>query len=259
MLPLILPLGDRGLLVRFGEALSDEANRAAIALAGHIEAAAIPDVLEGGPNLISVLVRYEPARLTFERLAGEIRLLASAGDDRQSAGAEHRVAVRFDGEDLESVAGLLGLSVGDFLRAHNVAPLRVLATGFAPGFIYCGLHPETHMGHLFEAKTAVVTGAASGIGLATSKALLAEGAGSCLSIATRAPCAIWPPNSVPTAFFRSRICSIRQAVRAWCPRSLPRLARSISCTAMPAPISAAICPRRHLKPSTACSISTSMR
>jgi KipI family sensor histidine kinase inhibitor len=142
VLPLILPLGDRGLLVRFGEALSDDANRAAIALAGHIEAAAIPDVLEVVPNLISVLVRYEPARLTFERLAGEIRLLASAGDDPQSAGAEHRVAVRFDGEDLESVAGLLGLSVGDFLRAHNVAPLRVLATGFAPGFIYCGLHPE---------------------------------------------------------------------------------------------------------------------
>lgn len=142
VLPLILPLGDRGLLVRFGEALSDDANRAAIALAGHIGAAAIPDVLEVVPNLISVLVRYEPARLTFERLAGEIRLLASAGDDPQPAGAEHRVAVRFDGEDLESVAGLLGLSVGDFVRTHNVAPLRVLATGFAPGFIYCGLHPE---------------------------------------------------------------------------------------------------------------------
>jgi KipI family sensor histidine kinase inhibitor len=140
--PLILPLGDRGLLVRFGEALSDDANRAAIALAGRIEAAAIADVLEVVPNLISVLVRYEPARLTFERLAGEIRLLASAVDDQQPTGAGHHVAVRFDGEDLESVAGLLGLSVGDFVRAHNAAPLRVLATGFAPGFIYCGLHPE---------------------------------------------------------------------------------------------------------------------
>lgn len=142
MLPLILPLGDRGLLVRFGETLSDAANRAAIDLARRIEAAAIPDVVEVVPNLISVLVRYEPTRLTFDRLAGEIRLLAPAADDSIAAGVRHAVAVSFDGEDLEEVAELVELPVADFVRAHNTAPLRVLATGFAPGFVYCGMHPE---------------------------------------------------------------------------------------------------------------------
>lgn len=142
MLPLILPLGDRGLLVRFGETLSDAANRAAIDLARRIEAAAIPDVVEVVPNLISVLVRYEPTRLTFDRLAGEIRLLAPAADDSIAAGVRHAVAVSFDGEDLEEVAELVELPVADFIRAHNTAPLRVLATGFAPGFVYCGMHPE---------------------------------------------------------------------------------------------------------------------
>jgi len=142
LLPLILPLGDRGLLVRFGETLSDAANRAAIDLARRIEAAAIPDVVEVVPNLISVLVRYEPTRLTFDRLAGEIRLLAPAADHPVAAGVRHAVAVSFDGEDLEEVAGLVELPVADFIRAHNAAPLRVLATGFAPGFVYCGMHPE---------------------------------------------------------------------------------------------------------------------
>jgi KipI family sensor histidine kinase inhibitor len=142
LLPLILPLGDRGLLVRFGETLSDAANRAAIDLARRIEAAAIPDVVEVVPNLISVLVRYEPTRLTFDRLAGEIRLLAPAADDSIAAGVRHAVAVSFDGEDLEEVAELVELPVADFIRAHNAAPLRVLATGFAPGFVYCGMHPE---------------------------------------------------------------------------------------------------------------------
>lgn len=142
MLPLILPLGDRGLLVRFGETLSDAANRAAIDLARRIEAAAIPDVVEVVPNLISVLVRYEPTRLTFDGLAGEIRLLAPAADDSIAAGVRHAVAVSFDGEDLEEVAELVELPVADFIRAHNAAPLRVLATGFAPGFVYCGMHPE---------------------------------------------------------------------------------------------------------------------
>lgn len=143
MLPLILPLGDRGLLVRFGETLSDEANRAAIELAGRIEAAAIPGVSEVVPNLISVLVRYEPSAISYDRLAGETRLIVSAPPGGAGAGTRHEVAVSFDGEDLDEVAGLVGLPVAEFVRQHNAAPLRVLATGFAPGFIYCGLHAET--------------------------------------------------------------------------------------------------------------------
>lgn len=142
MLPLILPLGDRGLLVRFGETLSDEANRAAIDLAGRIEAAAIVGVAEVVPNLVSVLLRYDPAAIGFERLAGEVRLIASVPPDEARAGASHQMAVRFDGEDLAEVAELVRLSVAGFIAAHNAAPLRVLATGFAPGFVYCGLHSE---------------------------------------------------------------------------------------------------------------------
>jgi KipI family sensor histidine kinase inhibitor len=140
--PLILPLGDQGLLVRFGEALTDEANRTAIAFAARAQAAGIPGVAEVVPNLVSVLLRYEPAAITFERLAGEVRLLASAPDEAAVVGAEHRVAVSFDGGDLDEVAGLVKLSPAEFVAAHNAAPLRVLATGFAPGFLYCGLHAE---------------------------------------------------------------------------------------------------------------------
>jgi len=140
--PLILPLGDRGLLVRFGEVLSDEANRAAIALADRIDSAAISGVVEVVPNLVSVLVRYEPTGQTFDRLAGEIRLLTSMPDRAAAAGTAHAVPVRFDGEDIEEVAGLVRLPVADFIGAHNASALRVLATGFAPGFIYCGLHAQ---------------------------------------------------------------------------------------------------------------------
>lgn len=140
--PLILPLGDRGLLVRFGETLTDESNRAAIDLAGRVGAAAIAGVVEVVPNLISVLVRYEPAKVTFDRLAGEVRLLTSVSDTTAALGARHAVTVIFDGDDVEEVAELVRLPVADFIAAHNVAPLRVLATGFAPGFVYCGMHPE---------------------------------------------------------------------------------------------------------------------
>jgi len=144
-LPTIMPLGDRALLIRFGTTLTDGANRAAIALARRLEAAVPVGVEEIDPNLISVLLRYDPAKIEPQRLAGEVRLMASAAaDGREFEARRHTIKVRFggeDGPDLDAVAAMLGLTVGDFLEAHNVRPLRVLTTGFAPGFVYCGFHP----------------------------------------------------------------------------------------------------------------------
>ena len=139
-LPLILPLGDRGLLVRFGSTLSDAANRAAVAFGKSAEAARLPGVVEVVPNLVSVLLRYEPAEVEFERLAGEVRLLVSAPAGELALGVEHTVPVVFDGEDVDEVAALVGLGREAFVAAHCAAPLRVLATGFAPGFVYTGFH-----------------------------------------------------------------------------------------------------------------------
>ena len=140
-LPLILPLGDRGLLVRFSDALSEAANRAAVTFGRQAEAARLPGVVEVVPNLVSVLLRYEPAQVEFDRLAGEVRLLVSRPTGAAQAGAEFAIGVSFDGDDIDEVAELLGLGRADFIAAHCRAPLRVLATGFAPGFVYTGFHP----------------------------------------------------------------------------------------------------------------------
>lgn len=139
-LPLILPLGDRGLLVRFGSTLSEAANRAAVAFGKRAEAARLPGVVEVVPNLVSVLLRYEPAEVEFERLCGEVRLLVSGPAGDVAEGTEHGVPVVFDGDDLDEVAALVGLERAAFVAAHCAAPLRVLATGFAPGFVYTGFH-----------------------------------------------------------------------------------------------------------------------
>lgn len=142
LMPLIMPLGDRALLVKYGDQLTDEANAGAIELAQRIESGGPPGVVEIVPNLISVLLRYEPAVISYEKLAGEVRLVVSASAKAADAGRHTAVKVAFDGEDLTEVAGLLGLSTAAFVAAHNHKPLRVLATGFAPGFVYCGMHAE---------------------------------------------------------------------------------------------------------------------
>lgn len=138
--PTLLPLGDSAILVRFGAMLTDEANSAAIALAARLEQEPVGGVLEVVPNLVSVLLRYDPSVTPMSTLAGELRLRLSALDATAVAARDWTVPVSFDGPDLNDVAAALGMSSVDFIAAHNAAPLRVLATGFAPGFVYCGLH-----------------------------------------------------------------------------------------------------------------------
>jgi KipI family sensor histidine kinase inhibitor len=136
----ILPLGDGAVLVRFADTLSAAANRQAIAFAAQVEADTPDDVAEIAPGLVSVLLRVRPGA-DFWRLSGELRLRMEQATSAP-AGTLHEVPVHFDGADLADIAQLTGLGVSAFIDRHNAAPLTVLATGFAPGFVYCGFHGE---------------------------------------------------------------------------------------------------------------------
>jgi inhibitor of KinA len=139
-----MPLGDRAFLVRFADRLDMEANAAAIAFARDIEATGLDGVLEIAPNLVSVLVRYDPQRIGYRALCGEIGLVGQTGESREMP-ATHILAISYggeDGPDIGAVADSLGLDVPAFIAMHSAEPLRVLSVGFAPGFVYCGMHPE---------------------------------------------------------------------------------------------------------------------
>lgn len=144
--PLLVPMGDSALLVRFGSTLSEPANRAATAFARSLSHHPLPGVLEVVPNLVSVLLRYDPLSETIARLSGEVRLrLFGDLEAEDGAVAAHVVPVVYGGEegpDLEVVAEALGMSAVDFVSRHEASTLRVLATGFAPGFVYCGFHGD---------------------------------------------------------------------------------------------------------------------
>lgn len=140
----LMPVGDSGLLVRFATRLGDEANKSAIKGAHKLAGATIRGVEEIVPSLVSVLVRYDPAEISFSTLCGEVRLALSMRAKHNGFVPRTReIPIVFggaDGPDLAYAAQLCQLEVNEFIAAHNQGDLRVLATGFAPGFVYCGLH-----------------------------------------------------------------------------------------------------------------------
>lgn len=139
--PLLQPLGDSALLIRIADSLSDAANLRAIALARHLSNDPPGGTVEIVPGLVSVMLRYSRGT-DFRRLSAEIGLRMGSLLVEPGKAAAIDVHVRYDGEDLASVASLLGLGTDEFIARHARKPLRVLATGFAPGFVYCGFHPD---------------------------------------------------------------------------------------------------------------------
>lgn len=137
--PTLVPLGDGALLVRFGDSVSEDANRAAIAAASILTRRPAPGVVEVAPGLVSVLLRYAPGT-DFRMLSREVSLALRGASAAAEAGAAVDVDIRYDGADVAEVAAKLGLSAAAFVARHSTGPLRVLATGFAPGFVYCGFH-----------------------------------------------------------------------------------------------------------------------
>lgn len=144
--PTVLPIGDAALLVRFATVLDEQANAAAIALTRVLDADPLPGVVEVAPNLVSVLLRYDPLRTDPAGIAGELRLrMVRLGGAEAAPSTDWVIPATFGGEggpDLQEVADSLGMTPNAFAAAHNASDLKVLATGFAPGFVYLGLHSQ---------------------------------------------------------------------------------------------------------------------
>ncbi len=66
-----------------------------------------------------------------------------AGFDASEPTELRVITVRYDGPDLDLVAGQWGCSPQELVRRHTAARYRVAFCGFAPGFAYCTSEPRT--------------------------------------------------------------------------------------------------------------------
>ncbi|MEM6389376.1 MAG: allophanate hydrolase subunit 1 [Pseudomonadota bacterium] len=147
--PDILPMGITGLLVRFSDTLSPEANRAALAFRGGLEAEALPGVEEVSSALASTFLRLDPLAADIALLRSRVADLLASQDWSEADLPPGRTLWRIPcawggahGPDLAEVAAQAGLSETAAIDELSTARVRVLALGFAPGQPYLGALPS---------------------------------------------------------------------------------------------------------------------
>jgi KipI family sensor histidine kinase inhibitor len=143
--PELLPLGVDGVLVRFAQVLSEDANTRAVMFREQVEAASLNGVTEVASSLVSVLVCFDPARTTRAEVVAALKMLAAepAKTDATPKRVWH-IPVAFGPDyapQLGEVAHLAGLTQQQVAAQITQTRVRVLAIGFAPGQPYLGMLP----------------------------------------------------------------------------------------------------------------------
>lgn len=143
----LLPCGDRAVLIEC--ATLDEARRWQAALQDHAEVVlgARTVLVHGEPSDVRQLIaRTRPAPL----------------DDVERGVVE--LPVVYDGDDLDEVAALTGLTTTEVIEAHTGRPWLAAFSGFAPGFVYlAGGDPRLNVPRRSSPRTKVPAGS---VGLA---------------------------------------------------------------------------------------------
>jgi KipI family sensor histidine kinase inhibitor len=130
----ITDYGDQALLLQF------DSTAEVLAWNDVLRGAELPGVVDIVPASRTVLVKLDGPRyagiarqhLSKLKMAPEVLEAAAPSDGR----ADVVIDVVYDGEDLDEVAELTGMTPRDVVAAHTQTPWRVGFAGFAPGFGY---------------------------------------------------------------------------------------------------------------------------
>ncbi len=148
--PKIRTVGLSGLLVTFAGAMSEPANRAALAFRAEIAAQDWPEVRESSCSLVSAFIEVDLASKPINTLAEKLRDLLATRDWFAAplpAGRTLWHVPTVYGTDLapqlEEAAALAGVDPDNAIAELSTAHVRVLTIGFAPGQPYMGELSET--------------------------------------------------------------------------------------------------------------------
>jgi inhibitor of KinA len=147
--PKILPCGDQAVSIELGDSIDLEVNRKVLHLFERLRTLPIPGIKDLVPSYRSLLIQYDPLRLSLEELK---KIL-----DTHLPGLEGRVSLQRNiieipvcyggsyGPDLPGVADYHGLTPDAVIDLHAAVTYWVYMIGFTPGFPFLGgLDPRLH-------------------------------------------------------------------------------------------------------------------
>jgi len=139
-------VGDRGLLVEYGQAIDPEINRKVRAMALAVERAGLAGLIEIVPTYRSLLLVYDPLAIDPDSLAAGLAGLEERLDRIEiPPPGLVELPVCYGGQmgpDLEFVARHNRISPEEVVRLHSGPDYQIYMIGFTPGFPFLGGLPE---------------------------------------------------------------------------------------------------------------------
>jgi KipI family sensor histidine kinase inhibitor len=138
----IIPSGDSGIIVRFGNAITEEINKRVHDLQSILEALQTKGIHEMIPAYTDLLILYNPLENSFASMSESIRkAIDSPSESKKQNQRLIKIPTCYEGEygaDLKEVAKKTGLSTDEVIKIHSSTNYLVYMLGFTPGFSYLG-------------------------------------------------------------------------------------------------------------------------
>jgi len=201
-----VPFGDTALVVEFGDVIDLTLNQKVVALNEAVLGANIPGVEETVPTYRSLLIRYDPAKITYENLVAQIKILEETlgGKVLNKKGRKLIIPVAYGGihgPDLKDVAEYHGLTEDQVVEIHCRREYRVYMIGFVAGFPYLGEVPEEIATPRLETPRLKVPAGSVGIAERQTGIYPCEAPGG-WRIIGRTPVKLFDPNWQPPALLK---------------------------------------------------------
>lgn len=138
----IVPVGDRAILINFGESIDIDINAKVTSFAKEVNSRKKTWVIDLIPTFCSVLVNYDPLAVSYAAMADFCR--DCLGQMKEGAAIRRRIfeiPVIYGGaygEDLPHVARHAGMTEAQVIAIHTGTDYLIYMLGFLPGFAYLG-------------------------------------------------------------------------------------------------------------------------
>jgi len=204
--PRFLAGGDRSIFVEFGDEIAPELNRRVRNLMLAVQKEKIPGIIETVPAYRSLLVYFEPRRISPGKLQQILFRLAQQPLESELPRPKliEIPAVYGDeyGPDLEFVAKHNGLDVSEVVKIHTGTPYLIYMLGFLPGFPYLGgMPPRIAAPRLETPRTKIPAGSVGIAGNQTGIYPMESPGG--WRLIGRTPLKIFDPSREPPALFQA--------------------------------------------------------